>query len=93
MRPLTIIILLLLVAACSRKPKANGPPAGAGAAVPVNVGEVLKKDMPLDLRAIAVSARITDDDVRLSAVAVEQDFESGDQRHKQSRFRAAAQFS
>ena len=52
MRPLRIILLLLLVAACSRKPKANGPPAGAGAPVPVNVGEVLKKDMPLDLRAI-----------------------------------------
>jgi len=37
--------------ACSRK-ASPGKPSGAGAPVPVNVGEAVTKDMPLDLRAI-----------------------------------------
>ncbi len=51
MRLLTICLVFALVAGCSKKPKPGGPPGG-GAPVPVNIGEVVKKDMPLDLRAI-----------------------------------------
>lgn len=51
MRFLTFCLALALTAGCSKKPRTGGP-SGGGAPVPVNVGEVMKKDMPLDLRAI-----------------------------------------
>lgn len=36
---------------CSKKP-AGGPPKGGGGPVPVIAGQVIKKDMPVDIRAI-----------------------------------------
>src|SRR5687768_12237493 len=47
-----LVLLLALPAGCSKKPDAAGARRGTGAPVPVEVGEVVTKDMPLDLRAI-----------------------------------------
>lgn len=52
MRLLVFITALGLLAGCSKKPDAAGGGAGRGAPVPVNVGEAVKKNMPVDLRAI-----------------------------------------
>ena len=46
------IFAISLLAGCSKKSDSAGGPAGQGAPVPVNVGEAVKKDMPVDLRAI-----------------------------------------
>ena len=49
---LVLAVALTLAAACTKKP---GPAAGAqgkGGPVPVNVGEAVKKDVPVELRAI-----------------------------------------
>ena len=43
---------LFLAAACQKKQDANATPRGAGAPVPVNIGEAVKKDVPVELRAI-----------------------------------------
>jgi multidrug efflux system membrane fusion protein len=51
MRFFTLCLLLTLATGCSKKPAAAGGPGG-GAPVPVNVGEVVRKDMPVDLRVI-----------------------------------------
>ena len=52
MRLLVFITALSLLAGCSKKPDAAGGGAGRGAPVPVNVGGAVKKDRPVDLRAI-----------------------------------------
>ena len=52
LRFLIPVVLLASLAGCSKKDGVAGGPAGKGGPVPVNVGEALKKDMPLDLRAI-----------------------------------------
>ena len=52
MRLLALTILLGLLTGCSKKPDAAGGAAGRGGPVPVNLGEAVKKDMPVDLRAI-----------------------------------------
>ena len=46
------VIALAIVAGCSKKPGVGAPPGKGGGPVPVNVGEAVKKDMPVDLRAI-----------------------------------------
>src|SRR3954466_3817865 len=52
-RFLFLLILLGLGAGCSKKqaPQPGGA-GGKGTAIPVNVGEVIKKEMPVDLPAI-----------------------------------------
>ncbi|MCE9608676.1 MAG: efflux RND transporter periplasmic adaptor subunit [Chthoniobacter sp.] len=48
---LLVLWAFALLTACPKKPESAGPQKG-GAPVPVNVGEAVKKDVPLDLRAI-----------------------------------------
>ena len=50
MRILLLTLAIALAGGCSKKPAAAG--RGPGGPVPVNVGDVVKKDMPVDLRAI-----------------------------------------
>ena len=50
MRILFLALAIALAGGCSKKPDAAG--RGPGGPVPVNVGDVVKKDMPVDLRAI-----------------------------------------
>ena len=52
MRFLALTIAVGLLTGCSKKPDTAGSPAGRGGPVPVNIGMALKKDMPVDLRAI-----------------------------------------
>jgi multidrug efflux system membrane fusion protein len=52
MRFAPFVLCLLFVAGCSKKATPGAGPRGGGGPVPVNVGEVLTKDVPLDLRAI-----------------------------------------
>ena len=47
-----LALLLVLPAGCRKKPDAAGAAGRGGGPVPVNVGEAVKKDMPVDLRAI-----------------------------------------
>src|SRR5687767_12420886 len=46
------IVALTVAVGCQKKPAAPGGQRGPMGPVPVNVGEVVKKDMPIDLRAI-----------------------------------------
>ena len=48
----TALVLALALAGCQKKPDAAGAAGRGGGPVPVNIGEAVKKDMPLDLRAI-----------------------------------------
>jgi membrane fusion protein, multidrug efflux system len=50
MRILSLALLLTMLAGCSKKPATAQ--RGPGGPVPVNIGEVVKKDMPVDLRGI-----------------------------------------
>ena len=47
-----LALALVLAAGCQKKPDAAGAAGKGGGPVPVNIGEAVKKDMPLDLRAI-----------------------------------------
>ena len=47
-----LALLLVLPAGCRKKPDAAGNAGRGGGPVPVNVGEAVKRDMPLELRAI-----------------------------------------
>ena len=46
------VIALAIVAGCSKTPGVGAPLGKGGGPVPVNVGEAVRKDMPVDLRAI-----------------------------------------
>ena len=46
------VACIVLVVGCSKRPDAAGGGAGKGGPVPVNVGEAVKRDVPVDLRAI-----------------------------------------
>ena len=52
MRLLALTIAVGLLTDCSKKPDTAGSPAGRGGPVPVSIGEAVKKDVPVDLRAI-----------------------------------------
>ncbi len=45
-------LALFLAAGCHKAPDAGGAPGKRGGPVPVNIGEAVKKDMPVELRAI-----------------------------------------
>ena len=45
-------LMLALSASCQKKPEAAGGAGKGGGLVPVNVGEAVRKDMPVELRAI-----------------------------------------
>ncbi len=47
-----LALALALAAGCQKKPNAAGAAGKGGGPVPVNIGEAVRKDMPLDLRAI-----------------------------------------
>ena len=50
-RVLTLLALVLAAGCHKNDSAASGPPKG-GAPIPVNLGEAVRKDVPLDLRAI-----------------------------------------
>ena len=52
MRIFFLCLAIALASGCSKKPDAAGAGRGPGGPVPVNVGDVVRKDMPVDLRAI-----------------------------------------
>ena len=47
-----LALAVSLAVGCQKKPDASGTAGKGGGPVPVNIGEAVKKDMPLDLRAI-----------------------------------------
>ena len=47
-----LALALVLAAGCQKKPDAAGAAGKGGGPVPVNIGEAVRKDMPVDLRAI-----------------------------------------
>ncbi len=75
--------VLLLAAACSRKPPTGGAP-GKGAPVPVNVGQVITKDMPVDLRTIGSVESISTVAVKaqVGGELIEVNFEEGQEVKK-----------
>ena len=85
MRSIVILSFVLACAsACSKKPPAGGAPRGAGGPVPVNVGTVVKKDMPLDLRAIGNVESIATVGIKaqVGGELIEVNFEEGQEVQK-----------
>lgn len=72
-------VLLVLAAGCGKKPGVAGPPGKGGDPVPVNVGEAVKKDMPVELRAIGNVESIATVDVKaqVGGELIEVNFKEG----------------
>jgi multidrug efflux system membrane fusion protein len=83
---ITFLIALVLAstAGCSKKPATGGAPRGAGGPVPVNVAQVVKKDVPLDLRAIGNVESIASVGIKaqVGGELIEVNFEEGQEVKK-----------
>jgi multidrug efflux system membrane fusion protein len=78
------VIALSLSSACSKRPAATTNGAGRGAPVPVNIGEILQKDMPIDLRAIGNVEPIATVGIKaqVSGELIEMNFQEGQEVKK-----------
>ena len=75
----TLALALALMAGCQKKPGAAGAPGRGGGPVPVNVGEAVRKDMPVDLRAIGNVEPVATVDVKaqVGGELIEVNFKEG----------------
>ena len=81
-RPIFHIALALALApavGCQKKPDAAGAAGKGGGPVPVNIGEAVQKDMPLDLRAIGNVEPVATVDVKaqVGGELIEVNFKEG----------------
>ncbi len=76
---LTAFLFTALAAGCGKKPNVAGPLGKGGGPVPVNVGEAVKKDMPVELRAIGNVESIATVDVKaqVGGELIEVNFKEG----------------
>src|SRR4051812_34316494 len=76
---LALSLSVALLAGCQKKSGGAGAAGKGGGAVPVNIGEAIKKDMPLDLRVIGNVESIATVEVKaqVGGELVEVNFKEG----------------
>ena len=74
-----LALALALPVGCQKKPGAAGAPGRGGGPVPVDVGEAVRKDMPVDLRAIGNVESMATVDVKaqVGGELIEVNFKEG----------------
>jgi multidrug efflux system membrane fusion protein len=78
-----VIVVVACITACSKR-AAPGAGSGRGAPVPVNVGEIVQKDMPIDLTAIGNVEPIATVGIKaqVSGELIEMNFQEGEEVKK-----------